>query len=59
MENNFDFTSIENLKEKSEEVKIVDLNHAVQSINNTNNAFLKEILELYVFLGLFQVFVEP
>ncbi len=59
MENNFDFTSIENLKEKSEEVKIVDLNHAVQSINNTNNAFLKEILEGYVFLGLFQVFVEP
>jgi hypothetical protein len=59
VENNFDFTSIENLKEKSEEVKIVDLNHAVQSINNTNNAFLKEILEGYVFLGLFQVFVEP
>jgi len=45
-ENNFDFTFIGNLKEnKSEEVKIVDLNHAVQSINNTNNAFLKKILE--------------
>lgn len=59
-ENNFDFTFIGNLKEnKSEEIKIVDLNHAAQSINNTNNAFLKEILELYVFLGLFQVFVEP
>ena len=45
-ENNFDFTFIGNLKEnKSEEVKIVDLNHAVQSIINTNNAFLKKILE--------------
>ena len=45
-ENNFDFTFIGNLKEnKCEEIKIVDLNHAAQSINNTNNAFLKKILE--------------